>query len=495
MISYEIWCQIRDYRDRQHMTLAQIAEALHLAHRTVATWAGIMHYEARKKVVGTSLLDPFKGQVTRLLDAHPFSAQQVFQRLREAGYAGGYTTVKDYVRLIRPKQRPAFLKLVFAPGEAAQVDWGSWGTIAVGKTRRQLSFFVMVLCYSRRMYLEFFVSQTMEHFLAAHEHAFAAFNSVPSRIMIDNLKTGVIEHMAGCAPVFNARYLDYAKHCGFAISACNVASGWEKGRVENGVGYVKKNFLNGLELADFSAINPAATLWLESVANVRIHSETRQRPVDMFEQEKAHLLPKNPATYDIGCISTGRVSKQFRVAFDANHYSVPVNYVGVIVTLKGYPDRLCIYYADQMIARHDRSYDRHKDIEDPNHPKALITQRRNANEQRLLLRFLALTPKSNEYHAGLMARRLNWRNHVAKINALAEIYGDAATGRAIEDGLAFDAFSCEYITNLLEARARVLPQASPLQLTRRQDLLELDLAKPDLSLYEVNHDESKTRKK
>jgi transposase len=494
MISYETWCRIRDYRDRQHMTVAQIAKALHLAHRTVATWAQILHYEARKKAARSSLLDPFKGQVTRLLDTHPFSAQQVFQRLREDGYSGGYTIVKDYVRLIRPKRREAFLKLQFAPGEAAQVDWGEFGTIAVGDTRRKLSFFVMVLCYSRRMYLEFFVSQTMEHFLAAHEHAFAAFNAVPSRIIIDNLKTGVIEHLAGCAPIFNQRYLDYSRHCGFSISACSVAAGNEKGRVENGVGYVKKNFLNGLELADFSAVNPAAMLWLESVANVRIHGETRQRPMDMFLQEKAHLLPMNPATYDIGRIGTARVSKQFRVAFDSNHYSVPVDYVGAMVTLKGYPDRLCIYYQDQLIARHDRCYDRHKDKEDPDHPKVLIAQRRNANEQRLLLRFLALSTTARDYHAGLMTRRLNWRNHVAKINALADIYGDAATGRAIEDGLAFDAFSCEYITNLLEARARALPEASPLQLTRRQDLLDLDLAEPDLSLYEVNQHETHDRK-
>ena len=233
MISYEIWCKIRDCRDRQNMSLTQIAKALHLHHRTVATWAGLLHYEARKSVPRASVLAPFKGQVTRLLDTHPFTAQQVFQRLRESGYTGGYTTVKDYVHLIRPKHRAAFLKLSFAPGEVAQVDWGEYGTIGVGDTRRKLSFFVMVLCYSRRMYLEFTVAQTMEHFLAAHEHAFAAFNAVPSRIMIDNLKTGVIEHLAGCTPVFNARYLDYARHSGFTISACNVASGREYVVVKN----------------------------------------------------------------------------------------------------------------------------------------------------------------------------------------------------------------------------------------------------------------------
>ncbi len=136
MISYEIWCRIQDCRERQGMSLTQTAKALRLHHRTVASWVGLPHYEPRKKVARASLLDPFKGQVTRLLDSHPFSAQQVFQRLREAGYTGGYTGVKDYVRLIRPKHRPAFLKLEFAPGEAAQVDWGVWGTIGVGSTRR-----------------------------------------------------------------------------------------------------------------------------------------------------------------------------------------------------------------------------------------------------------------------------------------------------------------------------------------------------------------------
>lgn len=225
MISYEIWCQIRDCLDRQHMSQAQIATTLHLHPRTVSSWAGLLHYEERKSIPRASLLDPFKGQVIKLLDTHPFTAQQVLQRLREAGYSGGYTIVKDYVRLIRPRRHAAFLKLSFAPGEAAQVDWGEFGTIGVGSTRRKLSFFVMVLCHSRLMYVEFTVAQTMEHFMAAHERAFAAFKGVPSRIMIDNLKAGVTEHLAGCTPVFNARYLDYARHCGFTISACNVAKG------------------------------------------------------------------------------------------------------------------------------------------------------------------------------------------------------------------------------------------------------------------------------
>jgi len=150
------------------------------------------------------------------------------------------------------------------------------------------------------------------------------------------------------------------------------------------------------------------------------------------------------------------------------------------------PDRVCIYHHDQLIARHTRSYDRHQDIEDPDHPKALLEKRRNAREQRLLMRFLALSPSAQAYYQGLEQRRLNPRHHLRKIVALAEIYGDEAVGRAIEDGLAFHAFSCEYIANLLEMRQRKLPEAAALTLTRNQDLLELEIEAPDLSAYEVN---------
>jgi hypothetical protein len=156
---------------------------------------------------------------------------------------------------------------------------------------RRLSFFVMVLCYSRRMYLEFTVSQMMEFFLQCHENAFAAFGGVSRRVMVDNLKSAVLQRLVGQAPVFNAKYLDFSRHWGFEISPCNVRAGNEKGRVENGVGFVKKNFLAGLELADFSTMQPAAQLWVDTVADVRMHESTHQRPTDRFEDERAKLTP------------------------------------------------------------------------------------------------------------------------------------------------------------------------------------------------------------
>lgn len=489
MIDYETYCKIKDCHERQHLTIAQTARALGLHADTVTKWAQCPQYRARHSVPRRSQLDPFKARVVRLLETHPYSAQQIFQRLREEGYAGGFTIVKDYVRKVRPARREAFLKLSFAPGDCAQVDWGECGSIGCGSTRRRLSFFVMVLCHSRLMYVEFTVSQTMEHFLAAHEHAFAAFGGVPSRLMIDNLKSAVLRRVVGEAPVFNPRYVDFSRHWGFGISPCNVAKGNEKGRVENGVGYVKKNFLNGADFLDFSAVNPAAEVWLATIANVRIHGETHQRPVDLFKEEQPLLRALNPMPYDIGRITSQRVSKQFRVAVDTNQYSVPAEYASQRVTLKIYPERICIYYRDKLVARQVRHYDRHKDYEDPDHPKALLAQRHNAREQRLLQKFLSLSRYASVYVEGIEQRRVNPRHHLRKIVALSEIYGVDAVDRAIQDGIAFAAYSCEYITNMLEMRTRETPEAGALHLTRRQDLLDIEIPPPDLSPYEGHGDD------
>ena len=131
-----------------------------------------------------------------MLQAHAFTAAQILVRLREQGFAGGYSIVKDYVRSIRPPKSRAYLTLAFAPGECAQVDWGSYGSVAVGNTRRRLSFFAMVLCYSRMLYVEFTVSQSLEHFLACHKNAFDFFGHVPKKIMVDNLKSAVLSALS-----------------------------------------------------------------------------------------------------------------------------------------------------------------------------------------------------------------------------------------------------------------------------------------------------------
>jgi hypothetical protein len=370
----------------------------------------------------------------------------------------------------------------------AQVDWGEFGTIAVGDTRRRLSFFSMVLAYRRQMVVEFTLSQTLEQFLAAHVNAFNALG-VPKKVMVDNLRSAVLRHVRGEPVQFHPRYLDFARHYGFEIVACNVAKGNEKGRVERGVGDVKHNFLNGLDRPGFAALNPAVRVWLESVANVHLHRETRRRPVDLWAEERAQLQPVNPRPFDVGRVLAVRANCQFRVTFDSNRYSVPARFAGCPVTLKACPDRLCVYHGEALIARHVRSFEHHRDIEDPDHPKALLAQRRHARDAQVLHRFLGLSPQAANYHRGLLERRGNALSHVRKIVALADIHGEAAVVRALTDALAFEACSSEYIAHLIEARGRQLPEPSPLVLMRRQDVLDLELPPADLSAHDARGEE------
>jgi hypothetical protein len=261
---------------------------------------------------------------------------------------------------------------------------------------------------------------------------------------------------------------------------------YEKGRVENGVGYVKKNLLAGLELPDFAALQGAATTWVNTVADVRIHATTHQRPIERFEDERTHLRRLNPAGFDLARVCQVRATKQFRVALDSNHYTVPSRYAGLPLTLKAHADRVCVYDGDQLIARHARSMDRHQHIEDPDHERQLLAQRKSAREQRLMVNFLALSPRAHLYLEGLEAKQLNARVHLRKILALAELHGKDALTRALDDGLELHAFSAEYIANILGARRRIAPEPAALQLTRRADLLELEIPEPDLSIYDRN---------
>lgn len=491
MIDYQTFSQIKQFT-QDGLKAAQIAQKLSLDHRTVAYWQAQQRYHQRKTPAGQSKLDPYKETIVRLLERHSYSAVQLFQRIKEEGFDGGYTIVKDYVRKVRPKRKEAFLTLAFAPGDYAQVDWGIYKTIGVGDTKRRLNFFVMVLCHSRMMYVQFSLSQSMEHFLDCHLNAFRYFGKVPRHIMIDNLKTGVLKHTRLGEITLNPKYLDFANHYGFAIKPCAVAKGNEKGRVENAVGYVKKNFLAGLEITQFDALNPAINRWMDEIANARLHAQTRKKPIDVLDEDLAAMIPLNPNTYDIARIETLRANKLFRITLDTNRYSVPAEYASQPLMVKIYPLHLCLYYQEKLIARHHRHYGRHQDFEHPDHPRELLAQRRKAKDQKCLQQFIALSPKASNYYQKLNERRFNTAVHIRKIVALSEIYGAEATARALEDALHYQAFSSEYINNLLEQRQNPLPEPGALHLTRREDLLDISLNEADLSLY--NEDNAITDK-
>ena len=485
MITYETYCKIRQLHQREGLGFNQIGRMLGIDPETAARYVRLKSFPRRNARKRAGKLDAFKPLITAWLDRHPYSATQIFQRLRaEAGYTGGYSIVKAHVRAIRPARHPAYLSLAFAPGESAQVDWGYAGSIQLGQTRRRLSFFVMVLSHSRMAYVEFTCGEATEHFLACHQRALEHFGGTPGSILIDNLKTGVLSHPHGGVAVFNPRYLDFAAHYGFQPRACNVRKANEKGRVENFVGYVKKNFLAGLDIPPaLTAINAAARHWLDTVANVRHHRETRKPPVELFAIEKPALRPLPPHPPDTSATRLVRVTNRCRVVLDTNRYSVPYRYASQRLTLKAFADRLCLYHGHDLVAEHPRCYERHRDFENPDHVKELLEHKRRAREAGWLQAFYALSPLAEEYHQQLCARSLNARNHINKIVALAAIHGNDKVARAMQDAMGFQAFSSQYIEHILQQRARIVPQSGALHLTRRGDLLELQLAPANLSLY------------
>jgi hypothetical protein len=387
---------------------------------------------------------------------------------------------------LRPRTKAAYLTLTFEPGECAQVDWGVWKSVEVPGGRRRLSFFAMVLCHSRMLYAELFPGETMEYWLQAHRNAFEAFGGVPERVMVDNCKTAVIKpRRTDGAVQFNPVYEDFARHYGFEIHACNPGRPNEKGRVENAVGYIKGAFLAGRDPGPPEVLAPALADWLANTANVRIHGTTGRRPRDLFdENEKQALRPLPAGAHDCGSVKTAVADSRFRVVVDDNRYSVPASSASRKVQVYRYADRIVIRSTDGgLLADHPRNIGRKQEIADPDHERALVLKMRHSRDRRRLSDFLALGTEASTYLEGLEEKRAGWRNHVDRINALVHVHGRDGVARAISDANECGAFSAEYIHNILEFRSRAMPEPGPLHVTRREDLLDLEMPDPDLDIY------------
>jgi transposase/DUF971 family protein len=484
VIGYDTYCRIRHLQS-EGRTAPQIALETNLHVQTVRHWLARERFE-RCKAAGRprpSKLDPFKPALARWLQTHAFTSMQLFTKLREQGYEGGYSIVKDYVRGIRPPKTQAFLTLHFEPGQCAQVDWGSFGWVRVDGVRRALSFFVMVLAHSRWMYVEFTLGQSQEWWLGCHERALRAMGGVPAEVMVDNCKTAVLSHRPGAEAVYNPQYLDFARHHGFRIKACGPGHPQSKGIVENAVAYVKKSFLEGRQINVFEELGPAVGVWLKSVANVRLHAETRLRPVDALGAERPRLQPLNAHPYPCARTLSVRASRRCRVYVETNRYSVPVKWAGALLTLKLCSERVRLYSGTVLVAEHRRRFGRRLVIEDPDHRREL-EKCRTGERERLVLRFLALCPQAAAYHHGLQERRMNASHHLARILDLVAAYGPEAVGAAVANAHDLGAYASDYVVNLLEQQNRRLPEPGPLHLTHGGDALQLELPAPDLSAYE-----------
>lgn len=430
----------------------------------------------------TSILDPYLPTIRELVERTPeLRAPAVLERLRPLGYSGGITVLRDRLRTLRPGQRrEAFLTLDFSPGQAVQVDWADFGFAIPGCPRR-VSAFVMALCYSRYLYLEFTLSQSMGSFLRCMERGLNFFGGTTTADVFDNMKTVVQDPRLR---VFNPRFLAYAASRGFAAVACNPGKGNEKGRVERPIGFIRERFWPGRRFIDLLDLNVQATAWRDDFANNRVHEVTGKVPALVFEHEERRVLkPIPPATIDTDdLISTG-VTKSYRVAFDRNRYSVPSRLVSQSVLVRGDDRQVAVFLGPKQVALHRRSWSIGEDIKHDSHDDGVLAQKPRAAASQLPPSLAALGDTGTQYLKVFAASNRSIHREVARLTLLSELFGETATAAAMSDVMATGHVGAEYVEYVMRHRKGLRPAAAPLRLGR-PDLDGLAFREPDLSAYD-----------
>ena len=284
----------------------------------------------------------------------------IHQRLQERGYSGSYSSVRRFVHNLEPPTPEVTVRVETRPGEEAQVDFGFAGRMIDPKTGelRRAWVFVMTLSWSRHQYVEFVFDQKVETWLRLHRNAFAAFDGVPERVVIDNLKAGIAKTCYH-EPQAQHAYRECAEHYGFLIAPCRPRTPRHKGKVEQGVHYVKRNFLAGREPMVLSQANRAVLKWVNTTAGQRIHGTTKEQPLARFETEQGMLRPLPDQPYDLAIWKEATLHRDCYIHFEHAYYSAPFRLVGQKLWVRGGTQTVQIYTQDyQWVATHSRALHR-----------------------------------------------------------------------------------------------------------------------------------------
>jgi transposase len=461
-----------------------IARQLKMARKTVRSLLAGERARTQPRVARAQLLAPFEGAIRELLRETPaMHAPAVLERLRPLGYRGGISILRDRLRGLRPRaEREPFLTLSFPPGSAAQVDWADFGFALPGCPRR-VSAFVMVLCYSRLLYLEFTLSQSMGSFLRCMEHALRFFGGTTKVDIFDNMKTVVLSHTPA-ATVFNSRFLEYARTRQFGAVACNVARGNEKGIVERPIGFVRERFWPGCRPSDLLDLNVKAAAWRDNFANNRVHEITGKVPALVFQHEEKPILRSlGEVSFNTDDMDTATVSKTFRVRFDRNLYSVPPRFIGQTVLVRANSHQVSVFLGPKQVATHSRCWDTNQDIEDPAHRSLAAEKKPRAKGPQLPPELAELGEPGVQYCRILAAGSRSISRELVRLTFLVELFGPAATALAMAEVMKTGHVGTEYVEYVLRHKQGRVPTTEPLHLGDPA-LDGIVLREPDLSLYD-----------
>ncbi len=458
MISPELFTRIRRLFFAEHWKVGTIATELNTHPDAVRRAIEADRFVRTGLQVRPSILDPYKGLVAQVLEQHPrLRATRLHEMLRVRGYLGSAVVLRRYVRAVRPRARAeAYLRLETLPGEQGQVDWGNFGKIRVGAAERTLSCFVLVLSYSRALFARFALDQTLESFLRGHLHAFFALGGVPRALLYDNLKSVVLERM-GEHIRFHPRILELAAHYHFAPKPCAPYRGNEKGKVERQIHYLRHSFFAARSFRDVADLNSQLARWIDEVALARKLPDGRTVR-DALDDERPQLLPLPEHPLESDLLLPVASGKTPYVRFDRNDYSIPHELVKKPLTLAASESLVRILDGADEVARHGRSYDRHKTIEDPAHLAALAREKRAAGELRGRDLLRQACPNAECLIEALARRGEPLAGHTHRLLRLLDRHGARDLDAAIAEALERRAVGSASVAHILD------------QLTRRRGL-------------------------
>ena len=495
------------------ITPEQEAEILRLFHverwppGTIARQLGV-HHSAVTRVVSqeekpperkrrSSIVDPYLPFILEMLEKFPrLPARRLFDMVRERGYPGASGHFRSIVARYRPRPSgEAYLRLRTLPGEQCQVDWGHFGRLEVKRASRPLMAFVMVLSYSRAIFLRFFLSQSLSNFLRGHEAAFNFFGGTSRAALYDNLKSAVLERV-GMAIRFNPQFLEFAAHYRFDPRPVAVARGNEKGRVERAIRFVRTSFFPGRRYKDLGDLNRQAYSWCQTRALERRWPEDKRLSVaEVFRGEKEKLLPLPDEPYPSEERVEVNVGKSPYVRFDLNDYSVPHDFARKTVVVSATEDTVRILSGAEVIAKHARSYDRGEQVEDPVHIKHLAEAKSDARRHRGVDRLRYIVPESAKILAAVAERGQPLARAVAQLTDLLDTYGKRALSDAIEEALRGDAAHPQAVQHILERNRRREGRRPPRALPLPDDprIRGLSVRPHDLGGYDRLEEEEEKR--
>jgi transposase len=493
----------------QHAAIRYAYYTEHKSVRTIARELGLSRQSVRKAIESPTAprytptrprsapkLAPFRERLAELLDEQTrqprkqrYTTHKIYQILAAEGYTGSESYLRAIVAQVKQtRRRPkTFLPLQFQPGQDAQVDWGEAEAVIAGE-RVTVQLFVMRLCYAHRAFAMTFPTQRQEAFFAGHVAAFAFFGGVPHRISYDNLTTAVAPIFTGRTRTERQAFTAFHSYYLFEPHFCNLNAGHEKGQVEHGIGYVRRNALVPIPTADsYADLNAALLHWCRQDDQRQVTGQPRPIGV-MWAEEQPLLRPLPPQPFPCCITTTATLTPYSQVIFETNRYSVPTDRAVRKLLVRAYPFHVDILVDDTVLATHPRCYDREQDVLDPLHYLPLLLERPGAlDHAKPIQRWQASWPPS--YDRLLRRLRQEWPDgrgvrEFVRVLQLHQQHPAPLIAEAVDQALRLGCIQADGVRLCLQQLLHPTPATTPLDLQDRPHLAAIGSQPIDLQQYD-----------